>query len=64
MIDITQTDRDLILRAQAACNIGVSLGQFAQTNGMSYRELTDLLEKHGVRIEKRVRLVLPTELAA
>ena len=50
-------ERDLVNRAFEATEIGVSLGAFARTQGLSYRELKDILERNGVKIAKRVCLI-------
>ena len=62
-MDNTQ-ERDLILRAKEATEIGVSLGAFARAQGLSYRELVAILDGNGVRREKRTVLVLPADFAA
>lgn len=50
-------ERDLVKRAIGATDLGVSLGAFARSNGLSYQELKKILERYEVRIEKRSRLV-------
>jgi len=62
-MDNTQ-ERDLILRAKEATEIGVSLGSFARAQGLSYRELATILDGNGVRREKRTVLVLPADFTA
>lgn len=59
----TPQEMDLLKRAIAATELGVSVGAFARSQGMSYREMDDLLKQYGVRKETRTRLVAPTDLA-
>jgi len=61
---IPDEHRDLILRAKEALDIGVSLGAFARSQGLSYKEICDILDLYEVRKEKRTILVLPGELLA
>lgn len=62
MQDLRPDEIDLIRRAAQATAIGVSPGQFARTNGTTYRELNELLDRAGVRREKRTILILPPAL--
>ena len=63
-VTIPEIDLDLIRRAKAATDLGVTLGAFAQSVGKSYNDIKELLDKYDVRYERRTILTLPPELAA